>query len=73
MSREGREARRLRRAFAKLPPVTREVFRLHRVEGMAYAEIAGRLGLTAEDVERNVADALYELARRVDRPWWRFW
>ena len=73
MSREGREARRLPRAFAKLPPVTREVFRLHRVEGLTYAAIAARLGLTAEVVERHVADALYELERRVDRPWWKFW
>lgn len=73
MSGKEREARRLRRAFAKLPPVTREVFRLHRVEGLTYAEIAARLGITAEAVERHVADALYELARRVDLPWWKFW
>lgn len=73
MSREGREARRLRRAFAKLPPVTREVFRLHRMEGHPFAEIAVRLGMTAEAAERYVADAIYEMARRVDRPWWKFW
>jgi RNA polymerase sigma factor (sigma-70 family) len=73
MSREGRAARRLRRAISELPPVTREVFRLHRIEGLTYAEIAERLGITAEAVEGHVADALYELARRVDRPWWNFW
>lgn len=73
MSGEGREARRLRRAFAKLPTVTREVFRLHRVEGLTFAEIAARLGITAGEVERHVADAIYEIARRVDRPWWKFW
>ena len=73
MSRGEREARRLRRAFVKLPAVTREVFRLHWIEGLTYAEIAARLGLTAEAVERHVADALYELARRVDRHWWKFW
>lgn len=73
MSREGRETRRLRRAFAKLPPMTQEVFRLHRIEGLTYAEIAARLGIAAEVVERHVVDALYEMARRVDRRWLKFW
>ncbi len=73
MIREARDARRLRRAFAKLEPRTREVFHLHRVEGLSCREIAARLGITAEAVERHVADALYELATRIDRPWWKFW
>jgi RNA polymerase sigma-70 factor (ECF subfamily) len=73
MNREARDARRLRRAFAKPEPQTREAFLLHRVEGLSYREIAARLGITAEAVERHVADALYELARRIDRPWWKFW
>jgi len=68
-----REVRVLRRAFDRLPPVTREVFRLHRVEGLCYAEIAVRFGMTVSDVERHVADALYEMTRRAERPWWRFW
>ncbi|HTU12639.1 MAG TPA: sigma factor-like helix-turn-helix DNA-binding protein [Allosphingosinicella sp.] len=68
-----RELRVLQLAFGILPPVTREVFRLHRVEGLDYAEVAARLGMTALEVERHVAEALYELARRVDRPWWKLW
>jgi len=73
MSAEEREARRLRRAFAKLDPVTREVFRLHRIEGLGYDTIATRVGIAPAEAERRVADALYELARRMDRPWWKFW
>ena len=65
--------RRWRRAFARLDPVTREVFRLHAVEGLAYDAIAVRLELTAHQVERHIADAVYELARCVDRPWWQLW
>ncbi len=69
----GRKLRRWRRAFARLDPVTREVFRLHAEEELAYEAIAARLGLTACEVERHIADAVHELARRVDRPWWQLW
>lgn len=70
------ERLRLRRALAKLEPRTREVFLLHRLDGLTYGEIAERLGISAEAVERHIADALYDLAKRMERyerPWWRFW
>ena len=70
------EELRLRRASAKLDPRTREVFLLHRSEGLSYGEIAERLGISPEAVERHIADALYDLAKRMERyerPWWRFW
>ena len=70
------QLRRLRRALAKLDPRTRELFLLHRTEGLSYGEIAERLGIPHEAVERHVADALYRLAvrmERYERPWWRFW
>lgn len=72
MSAANRKVRRLRRAFARLDPVTREVFRLH-VDGLDYAAIAARLGITAEAVERHIAEALIALAERLDRPWWKRW
>ena len=70
------ERLRLTRALAKLDPQTREVFLLHRSEGLSYGEIAERLGISAEAVERHIADALFDLAKRMERyerPWWRFW
>jgi RNA polymerase sigma factor (sigma-70 family) len=70
------ERLRLRRALAKLDPRMREAFLLHRSEGLSYGEIAERLGICAEAVERLIADALFDLARRMERyerPWWRFW
>jgi RNA polymerase sigma-70 factor (ECF subfamily) len=76
MGTETDRLRAMRRAFAKLDPLTQQVFLAHRVEGLSYGETAERHGISAEAVERHVADALYELAREVDRaerPWWRFW
>lgn len=75
---ESEEARlrRLGEAVSKLKPVQREVLLLCRVEGLAYHQIAERLGISRDAVERHLADALYELDRRLDRaerPWWRFW
>ena len=35
----------------------------HRLEGLTYAEIAGRSGLTAKQVEKAIARALVELDR----------
>jgi RNA polymerase sigma factor (sigma-70 family) len=76
MSAEPEHLRRLRRALTKLDPRTREVFLLHRSEGLSYGEIAQRLGISAVAVERHIAHALFDLARRMERyerPWWRFW
>lgn len=75
---ESEEARlrRLEKAIAQLKPVQREVLLLCRREGLAYRQIAERMGISLEQVERHLADALYELDRRIERaerPWWRFW
>ncbi|HEX8222768.1 MAG TPA: sigma factor-like helix-turn-helix DNA-binding protein [Allosphingosinicella sp.] len=68
--------RRLEKAIAQLRPVQREVLLLCRREGLAYRQIAERKGMSLDQVERHLADALYELDRRIERaerPWWRFW
>ena len=44
-----------------LPPRCREVFRLFRIEGLPQREIAARLGVSLNMVERHVMRALVEL------------
>jgi RNA polymerase sigma-70 factor (ECF subfamily) len=60
------EARqRLERANAglmRLSPRTREVFLLHRVDGLKHREIAARLGISTSAVEKHVAKAALHLA-----------
>ncbi len=67
---------RMRRALAKMKLVQREVFMMSAADGLTYAQIGKRLGISVEKVERHLADALYNLDRlmeRAERPWWRFW
>ncbi|WP_129791523.1 sigma factor-like helix-turn-helix DNA-binding protein [Sphingosinicella sp. CPCC 101087] len=69
----GADCRRLVRALAELEPRTREIFLMNAADGLSYAEIAARLDITTDDVERHVADALIELDRRMERRWWHLW
>ena len=48
----------LRAAVADLPERCREVFVLSRFEGLSYAEIAARLGITTKTVENHMARAI---------------
>ncbi len=52
----------MRETFGTLPTQTRAVFALHRFDGLDYASIAVRLGISAADVERHVALALRAFA-----------
>lgn len=54
---------RLELAMLELPSETREVFMAHRLDGMTYAEIAERTGLTIKQVERAISRALVQLDR----------
>jgi RNA polymerase sigma factor (sigma-70 family) len=54
---------RLDLAMLELPETTREVFMAHRLEGLTYAEIAGRTGLTIKQVEKAIARAMVALDR----------
>jgi RNA polymerase sigma-70 factor (ECF subfamily) len=49
---------RLQDALAALPPRTREIFRLSRVENLTYLEIAARLGISESSVQKHLARAL---------------
>jgi DNA-directed RNA polymerase specialized sigma24 family protein len=67
---------RLETAVSRLSPIEREVLLLSAREGLRTDEIAARLDLPGETVERHLADALCNLDRfleRQERPWWRFW
>ncbi len=68
--------RRVERAFKKLTPRQGEVLLMVRLDGLSYAQIAERLGITPERVERHFADALCNFDRHLNRPekpWWRLW
>ncbi|MDB4905404.1 MAG: polymerase sigma-70 factor [Gemmatimonadetes bacterium] len=55
----------LRDAVASLPPRCQEVFRLSRVDGLKYAEIAERLGISVKAVEAQMTRALRALRERL--------
>jgi RNA polymerase sigma factor (sigma-70 family) len=56
---EARERlRRVQAGLDKLPPRTRQVFLMHRVDGMKLREISARLGITQSAVEKHVAKAV---------------
>ena len=52
----------------RLRPRTREIFMAHRIDGMTYAEIAERTGLTVKGVEKQMSKALAQLDRMLSRP-----
>ncbi len=55
-------------AVASLPPRCREVFELSRRDGLRYAEIAERLGVTIKAVEAQMGRALRTMRERL-APW----
>ncbi|TCS15284.1 RNA polymerase sigma-70 factor (ECF subfamily) [Caulobacter sp. BK020] len=58
----------VREALADLPERTRNVFLLHRVDGMRHQDIAGALNMSVSTVEKDVRRAMAHLTRRVRRP-----
>lgn len=55
----------LDRALAELSPRAREIFVLHRVNGMPNGEIAARLGITVSAVEKQLARAFRHCQKRL--------
>lgn len=55
----------LDRALAELTPRAREIFILHRVEGLPNALIAARLGITVSAVEKQVARTFRHCQKRL--------
>lgn len=53
-------------AILSLPPVTREIFVLHRFDDLSYDRIGMRLGIGADEVEAHIAAALIHLCRELD-------
>jgi RNA polymerase sigma factor (sigma-70 family) len=54
-------------AVEALPPRMREVFVLHRVEGLGYNAIATRLGISIRTVEWHVGEALLRIGRDLEQ------
>ena len=67
---------RLESAASSLHPIEREVLVLSARERLSIDEIAARLGVAPQAVERLLAKALRRLDRaleRQERPWWKLW
>lgn len=56
----------LRLAIAELPPKCRHVFLLHKFMDLSHAEIAGRLGISKNMVEKHVIKAMMHCRKRLD-------
>lgn len=55
--------RRVEAAMLKLRPITREIFMAHRLDGLSYAEIAERTGLSVKGVEKHMGKAIAQITR----------
>ena len=68
--------RSLEEAVSAMPAKQREIFLARRLDGMSYAEIANRTGLSVRQVERQMAKAIYKLCKQMDGhplSWWERW
>lgn len=59
--------RRLETAVSRLRPKTRAIFLAHRLDGLSYAEIAERTGLSVKGVEKQMSKAIAKIDRLLDR------
>ncbi len=57
---------RAQRVLAELSPRTKEIFLMHRADGMKYREIAEALGITMSAVEKHIAKAALHLLDHAD-------
>jgi len=64
-AREGEIEAALHEAVAALPDRCRQIFELSRVDGLKYAEIAARLGISVKTVEVQMGKALRILRERL--------
>lgn len=55
-----------RQALELLPATTRDVLLAHQREGLSYADIAERLGITTLEIEHHIAEALFTLGAAID-------
>lgn len=59
--------RRLEAVMLRLNPKTREIFLAKRLDGMSYAEIAERTGLSVKGVEKHMSKAIAAVDRAIGR------
>jgi RNA polymerase sigma factor (sigma-70 family) len=57
---------RVKAGLERLPPRTRQVVLMHRLNNLKYSEIASRLGISASAVEKHAAKAALFLAKWVE-------
>jgi len=57
--------RKLQDALAEIPEKSREVFLMNRIEGLTYADIADRLGLSVKAIEKRMSEALSVIRSRI--------
>ncbi|GAA0629067.1 RNA polymerase sigma factor [Brevundimonas kwangchunensis] len=57
----------LLKTMEALPDKTRRIFRMHKFEGLSYAEVATRMGISRSSVEKHMMDALRILFAKVPR------
>ena len=60
------EAQLLRAAISALPPRCREVVILRKIEGHSQRDVARRMGITEDTVERQVANGIRHLRKLLD-------
>lgn len=58
---------RVMTALATLSPRTQQIFRLHKIDGLSYAQTAAALGISKSAVEKQISLALGHLHSRVTR------
>jgi RNA polymerase sigma-70 factor (ECF subfamily) len=46
-----------------LPERTRSIFRMHKFDGLSYAEVAAKFGISRSSVEKHMMQALRALSR----------
>ena len=63
----GQMRERYRELVGLLPERMREVFLLHRVDGLSYKAIALQLGISVRTVEWHIAEAIVRIGRGLDR------
>lgn len=56
---------RYERAIAALPTLTGQIFIAHRIDGLDYAAVGDRFGLSEGEIERRIVDALTAIAKAV--------
>lgn len=61
------ELDRLRALVAALPERTRRIFVLNRIEGLTYAQVAHRLGISESSVQKHLSMALRHVMRHSRR------